>query len=126
MNVIKNYINKVRPHMVEGKRQKLLIKTLKASNGKCAHCGVEVYKCNDTIKGFRAPDNQATIDHIYHSYDIRRHTKEGETKVVLCCKKCNNTMGTKYAYYMSDEYYSLLYPPQDIFTLLNLKTCVSQ
>ncbi len=113
---LRSYVNILRPPQSKGATQNLLKALLKISD-KCFYCNCIVEKGTIACKQF---DNQATVDHIYHSFDIRRHTQQGNTEVVLCCKKCNFNMGHKVIYYMSDEYYSLLYPPQDIFTLLNL------
>ena len=113
----KTYSNVLRPYLGSSKASKMLKRAIKTNGNKCVYCNCHVIKGSEIKRGM---PNQATIDHIYHSYDIRRHTIEGNNKVVLSCKHCNQTLGDKVMYYMSDEYYSLVYPPQDLFTLLNL------
>lgn len=58
--------------------------------GKCFYCGIDCVLPRDAC-GFNQP-NIATREHIYPSFDIRRHNYN---KIKMACLKCNREKGVK-------------------------------
>ena len=82
---------------------------------KCHYCGVKVIKnIRSNLNAFGMPKimppNQATIDHVYSKWDIRRFTQTGGKVIVLACNKCNQDKNIKETCLMKDETYAMLYP----------------
>lgn len=59
----------------------LLRRSLFLKDQKCHWCGVDTFMVVSEIKG-------ASIDHIFHVWDIRRY-EQGGLAVVLACEGCN-------------------------------------
>lgn len=54
--------------------------------GNCYYCGRTMF-FHSHVQGETMPDNQATIEHVYSKYDIRRLLDS--KKVVAACRRCN-------------------------------------
>lgn len=81
-----------------GKRIKKLFK----DKSICCYCGCLLEK------GQSEKRNSATVEHVYSRLDIRRYAKNGNLKLKLACRKCNNTKGADDSDKMNHDYKALV------------------
>ncbi len=57
--------------------------------GKCCYCNRHcVWENRSGYRGALLPD-QATIEHVYSKYDLRRFAIGGNEELMMACNKCN-------------------------------------